>query len=112
IEKIAAAALAVSGARLLGYEADADHNRSVFTLAGEPQPVMEAAFRMCRTAAGLIDLNQHQGEQPRMGATDVIPFIPISGITMADCVNYAGQLGARIGTELQIPVFLYGDAAR
>lgn len=112
IEKIAAAARAVSGARLLGYEADADHNRSVFTLAGEPQPVMEAAFRMCRTAAGLIDLNQHQGEHPRMGATDVIPFIPISGITMADCVNYAGQLGARIGTELQIPVFLYGDAAR
>ncbi len=112
IENIAAAARQVAGARLLGYEADADHNRSVFTLAGEPLPVMEAAFRMCRTAAALIDLNQHQGEHPRMGATDVIPFIPISGVTTADCVGFAEQLGARVGRELDIPVFLYGDAAR
>lgn len=112
IEKIASAAREVAGARLLGYEADADHNRSVFTLAGEPQPVMEAAFRMCRTAAGLIDLNQHKGEHPRMGATDVIPFIPISEVSTADCVSYAEQLGARIGNELEIPVYLYADAAR
>lgn len=112
IEQIAAAARDIPGVGLLGYEADADHNRSVFTLAGEPQHVMEAAFRMCRTAAGMIDLNQHQGEHPRMGATDVIPFIPISGLNMQDCAKMAEQLGERIGSELKIPVFLYGEAAR
>ena len=112
IEKLADAIRSVEGARLLGYEADSDHNRSVFTIAGEPDPVAEAAFQGCKLAAELIDLNSHTGEHPRMGATDVIPFIPISDVTTEDCVKLAESLGERIGEELEVPVFLYGDAAR
>jgi glutamate formiminotransferase / formiminotetrahydrofolate cyclodeaminase len=112
IEQIAGAVRAVEGVNLLGYESDTDHNRSVFTLAGEPEPVLEAAFAACRKASELIDLNNHKGEHPRMGATDVIPFIPISDITMEECVKLAGRLGARIGKELSIPVFLYAEAAK
>jgi glutamate formiminotransferase / formiminotetrahydrofolate cyclodeaminase len=112
IEQIADTVRAVKGVNLLGYESDTDHNRSVFTLAGEPEPVMEAAFAACRKAAVLIDLNKHTGEHPRMGATDVIPFIPISDVTMAECVKLAERLGARIGKELNIPVFLYAEAAK
>ncbi|MCB9894297.1 MAG: glutamate formimidoyltransferase [Planctomycetes bacterium] len=112
IEAIAEAIRAVDDVRLLGYEADADHNRSVFTIAGEPGPVSEGAFQACRKAAELINLNEHQGEHPRMGATDVIPFIPISEIDMPECVKLAEALGERIGKELEIPVFLYGEAAR
>ena len=112
LEQIAAAITAVPGANLLGYEADADHNRSVYTIAGEPADVSEAAFQGCKKAAELIDLTNHKGEHPRMGATDVIPFIPISDITTEDCVKLAEALGARIGNELGIPVYLYGDAAR
>lgn len=112
IEKLADAVRGVEGARLLGYEADNDHNRSVFTIAGEPGPVSEAAFQACKLASTLIDLNEHSGEHPRMGATDVIPFIPISEISTEECVKLAEKLGERIGTELEIPVFLYGEAAR
>ena len=112
IDALADAIRKVPGARLLGYEADADHNRSVFTIAGEPASVSEAAFQACKLAATLIDLNNHSGEHPRMGATDVIPFIPISDIETADCVKLAEALGERIGRELEIPVFLYADAAR
>lgn len=112
LEQIANAVTSVPGANLLGYEADGDHNRSVYTIAGEPADVSEAAFQACKKAAELIDLEKHQGEHPRMGATDVIPFIPISDITTEDCVKLAEALGERIGTELNIPVFLYGDAAK
>lgn len=112
IEKLAGAIRKIDGARLLGYESDHDHNRSVFTIAGEPGPVSEAAFMACKLAAELIDLNRHSGEHPRMGATDVIPFIPIRDISTEQCVALAEDLGARIGGELQIPVYLYGDAAR
>lgn len=112
LEEIARCVTSVAGANLLGYESDADHNRSVFTIAGTPAEVSEAAFLACRKASELIDLREHQGEHPRMGATDVIPFIPISEISMAECVALAERLGDRIGTELQIPTFLYGDAAR
>jgi glutamate formiminotransferase len=101
----------IPGAILLDHHMDADHNRSVLTFAGEPAPVAEAAFRLVARAAELIDLNQHQGEHPRMGATDVVPFVPLDGLTLADCAEMARQVGQRIGDELGIPVFLYEAAA-
>ena len=99
------------GAILLGHEMDSDHHRSVLTFAGDPEAVLEAAFRVAQRAAQRIDLNQHRGEHPRMGATDVIPFVPIEGLTLEDCAELARRLGRRIGDELGIPVFLYESAA-
>jgi len=112
VDKIVSAAAAVKGAVILGCESDKDHNRSVLTLAGEPEPVMQAAFEACKAARDLIDLREHKGEHPRMGATDVIPFVPISGISMAECIKLAERLGERIFRELDVPVYLYGEAAR
>ena len=103
--------VAVPGAILLDGESDADHHRSVLTFAGEPAPVMEAAFRLVRRAAELIDLNHHRGEHPRMGATDVVPFVPVEGVTLDDCAEMARSTGRRIGEELGIPVYLYEAAA-
>ena len=102
---------AVPNVFLLDEEMDADHHRSVLTFAGLPDSVAEAAFQCTRVATDLIDLRQHQGAHPRIGATDVIPFVPIRGVTMEDCVGLARRLGARIGRELHIPVFLYERAA-
>ncbi len=102
----------VEGVRLLDYSSDASHNRSVITFVGDLEPVKEAAFRLAKKAAELIDLDQHTGEHPRMGATDVLPFIPISGVSMEECVAAAEEVGRRMGEELGIPVFLYGEAAR
>ena len=102
---------AVPGVKLLDHSMNADHNRSVVTFIGEPEKVLEAAFAACSKAAKLINMEQHHGEHPRIGATDVIPFVPISEVTMADCVEMAKKLGERIGTELQIPVYLYEEAA-
>jgi glutamate formiminotransferase/formiminotetrahydrofolate cyclodeaminase len=90
---------------------DGDHNRSVITFAGEPEAVVEAAVRGASTAVELIDLNQHIGEHPRMGALDVLPFVPIKGVTMDECVDLARKTGKRIADELGIPVFLYEKAA-
>ena len=101
----------VEGVRLLDQEMDKDHNRAVVTMVGEPEPVMEAAFRAIARAAAVIDMEKHAGEHPRMGATDVCPFIPISGVTMDDCVELAKKLGERVGRELGIPVYLYEAAA-
>ena len=101
----------VPGVTLLDLDPDPSHNRAVFTFVGRGAAVSEAAFRLARRAAELIDLNHHKGEHPRMGATDVIPFVPVEGATMADCVALARRLGERIGRELSIPVFLYGEAA-
>ncbi len=112
VDKIVAAMGAVPGVNVLGSESDPDHNRSVVTLAGEPDAIAEGAFQGCRTAAGLIDLRNHKGEHPRMGATDVIPFVPIADITMAECAALAERVAKRIGDELKIPTFLYGDAAK
>ncbi|MGQ0810807.1 MAG: glutamate formimidoyltransferase [Nitrospiraceae bacterium] len=92
---------------MLDHTMDPDHHRAVLTFAGTPEAVAEAAFRVTRAAAGLIDLRTHQGVHPRVGATDVVPFIPIRGATMEDCVALAKQVGLRIGNELDIPVFLY-----
>src|SRR5215831_16621139 len=102
---------AVPGVTLLDREMDPDHNRSVLTFAGEPDPVMEAAFRAIAKAAELIDLNHHSGQHPRMGATDVVPFVPVEGVTLDDCAELARRLGMRVGAELAIPVYLYEAAA-
>ena len=101
----------VPGVRLLDAQADASHNRSVFTFVAPPDAAVEAAFRGVKLAAERIDLRVHKGEHPRMGAADVVPFIPLEGATMDDCVALAKRLGERIGSELGIPVFLYERAA-
>lgn len=111
IDKIAAAIESVEGARLLDRSSDLDHNRTVLTFAGGAEAVEEAAFRAIKVAAELIDLNQHTGEHPRIGATDVVPFVPLSGITMEECVLLARRLGERVGGDLRIPVYLYEYAA-
>ena len=112
IEAIVNAAKEVPGITVLDVNPDHDHNRVVVTFIGEPEAVSEAAFRSCKKASELIDLNQHHGEHPRMGATDVIPFVPLAGVTMEDCVQLAEALGERIARELDIPVYLYEQAAR
>ena len=100
------------GARLLDLSSDPNHNRTVITLAGEPQAVAEAAFDVARAAIASIDLTHHHGEHPRMGAVDVIPFIPVGGVTMAECCEIAEQVGKRIGQELNVPVYLYAESAK
>jgi len=102
---------AVSGVRLLSREMDADHNRAVITFIGSPDACGRAAFDACEEASRRIDLNQHKGEHPRMGATDVIPFVPVAGVTMDECVALAKSVGERIGSKLNIPVYLYSYAA-
>ncbi len=111
VDQIVAALISVPEIQLLDRSSDSDHNRTVLTYAGPPQAVEEAAFRAIQKAAELIDLNQHTGEHPRIGATDVVPFVPISGVTMDECVAMAKRLGRRVGTELDIPVYLYENAA-
>ena len=99
------------GVQLLDVQTDAAHNRSVFTMVGDPEATMDAAFAAMRVARERIDLTKHSGEHPRMGATDVVPFVPVSGTTMDDCIALARTLGERVGKELEIPVFLYARAA-
>lgn len=110
VEEIARA-IASAGVKILDREMDADHNRSVITFAGEPRAVEEGAFRGIATAARLIDLDTHRGEHPRIGATDVVPFVPVRGVSMDDCVAMARRLGERVARELEIPVYLYERAA-
>jgi len=104
-------AMKIPGVFLLDREMDADHNRCVITLVGEREPIQEAAIRGAGKAAELIDLTKHQGAHPRMGATDVVPFIPIDGVTIEDCVAMAKHVGAEIAQRYQIPVYLYEAAA-
>lgn len=104
-------AIQAPGVQLLDASRDADHNRSVVTVAGEPAAVLEGLFRAVATAAELIDLFTQRGVHPRLGATDVVPLVPIAGITLEECAALARQLGARIGTELELPVYLYEAAA-
>jgi glutamate formiminotransferase/formiminotetrahydrofolate cyclodeaminase len=111
IDAIAAAISAVDGVALLDVDPGDATNRTVMTFVGEPGPVEEAAFSSIGTAAGLIDMGSHTGEHPRMGATDVCPFVPMDGATMEDCVDLALRLGERVGEELGIPVYLYEHAA-
>jgi glutamate formiminotransferase / formiminotetrahydrofolate cyclodeaminase len=105
-------AMKVNGVYLLDREMDADHNRCVITLVGERDAIQEAAIRGVGKAAEVIDLTQHQGAHPRMGAADVVPFIPIDGVTIEDCVAMAQHVGAEIWKRFQIPVYLYEAAAR
>ena len=102
----------VAGVSLLNVNSDASHNRTVVTFVGEPQAAKLAAFKACAKAAELIDMEQHQGEHPRVGATDVIPFIPVSEVTMEECVELANELGREIAEKLDIPVYLYEAAAK
>src|SRR5205823_2360739 len=104
-------AMKVDGVYLLDREMDADHNRCVITLAGERVAVQEAAIRGVGKASELIDLNKHQGAHPRLGAADVVPFIPIDGVSIADCVTMARHVGEQIWKRFQIPVYLYEAAA-
>lgn len=108
---IAQAISDVTGVRLLDISADADHNRTVITYVGPPDAAEEAAFQAIARAAQLIDLDEHEGEHPRIGATDVFPFIPVRGIGVDECVAIAHRLGQRVGDELGIAVYLYGAAA-
>ena len=112
IDAIVQAALAVPEVVLLDREADADHNRSVLTFAGPPAAVADAAFRAVEKAVALIDLTVQQGAHPRIGAADVVPFVPIEGITLAECVQLAERLGGEIWSRLKVPVYLYEAAAR
>ena len=111
IEAIARAIQSVPEAILLDRHSDLDHNRTVLTFAGPPPAIEEAAFRSIAKAAELINLDEHRGEHPRIGATDVVPFVPISGLNMQDCVEIARRLGRRVGEGLGIPVYLYEQAA-
>ena len=110
VDQIVAAA-SVPGVRILDRSSDLDHNRTVLTFAGTPQAVELAAFRAIQKAAELIDMNVHTGEHPRIGATDVVPFVPISGVSMAECIEMARRLAQKVGSELNIPVYLYEAAA-
>ena len=112
IEKIVEEIRIVDEVKLLDYSMDKDHNRSVVTFVGEPEKVIEAAFNAVKTAAELIDMKNHSGGHPRMGATDVIPLIPISDVTMEECAEYSKKLGKKIGEELNISVFLYEKSAK
>ncbi|MHC1739663.1 MAG: glutamate formimidoyltransferase [Anaerolineaceae bacterium] len=111
VEAILASIRAVAGVHILDKHSDLDHNRTVVTMIGAPAAVEEAAFQSIKKAGELIDLDQHTGAHPRIGATDVVPFVPITDITMSDCIEIARRLGKRVADELQIPVYLYEDAA-
>ena len=111
VARLAQAISSVATACVLDTHLDPDHNRSVITFVAAPDMVVEAAFRAVRLASELIDMRRHQGVHPRLGATDVLPFVPISGVTMEDCVTLAHAAGERIARELSIPVFFYERAA-
>ncbi|MDK2744993.1 MAG: glutamate formimidoyltransferase [Nitrospira sp. BO4] len=111
IQALIDAVTSTTGVALLDHSMDTDHHRSVLTFCGNPDAIVEAAFRAIRIATDLIDLRKHVGGHPRVGATDVVPFIPIRGTTMQDCVQLAKRLGEKVARELEIPVFLYERAA-
>ncbi|MDH3627737.1 MAG: glutamate formimidoyltransferase [Acidobacteriota bacterium] len=112
IQAVTAEIEGIEGVQLLDVDPGQATNRTVITFAGTPEPVLEAAFRVIRKAAELIDMSRHEGAHARMGATDVCPFVPMQGATMQDCVELAERLGKRVGDELGLPIFLYGEAAR
>lgn len=111
VDAIASAISSVSGVRLLDREMDPNHNRCVITFIGDRRSVVEGAMAGARKAVELIDMNAHHGEHPRIGALDVLPFVPVSGVTMEDCAALAREVGRRIATELGVPVYLYEAAA-
>ena len=111
IKQITDAIQAVAGVQLLDVDPGADTNRTVVTFVGDPDSVVEAAFQATRTAAAVLDMSRHHGAHPRLGATDVCPFVPVDGVTLDDCAELARRLGARVGRELELPVYLYEHAA-
>lgn len=111
VREIASAVESVRAVRLLDRSSDPSHNRSVLTFVGEPDAVKEAAFRAIARAAELINMEEHEGEHPRIGATDVVPFVPVSGVGMDECVAIARTLGKEVAEQLRIPVYLYEEAA-
>lgn len=112
VRAIAGAIAGVKGIFLLGWESDPDHNRSVFTLAGEPELVLESVISGVAKAAELIDLRQHSGVHPRVGAADVVPFVPLEGVTIEECAHLAHRAGEEIWRSCHIPVYFYESAAR
>ena len=112
VDEILSAIRSAPGVRLVDSSLDASHNRSVVTFVGAPDAAQEAAFRAIAKAREKIDLTRHQGEHPRIGATDVVPFVPLEGSTMQECVELAWRLGQRVGRELEIPVYFYEAAAK
>ena len=112
IDAIAQAVASVSTVRLLDVDSGPGANRTVVTFAGAPDVVLESAFRAIECASNLIDMRNHRGAHPRLGATDLCPFVPLHGVAMSDCVKLAERLGERVAEELDIPIFLYGEAAR
>ncbi|HAZ31366.1 MAG TPA: glutamate formimidoyltransferase [Dehalococcoidia bacterium] len=111
IEEIVSVVKATSGVTLLDCSSDADHNRSVITFIGDSEGVKEAAYRLIEKTVALINMEKHQGGHPRIGACDVMPFVPIRGVTIAECVALAKELGAKVASGLNLPVYLYGEAA-
>src|SRR2546430_5250251 len=104
---VADAAASASGVTLLNVDAGADTNRTVITFVGEPEAMLEGAFRLVRKGIELIDMATHRGAHPRIGAVDVVPFIPVANVSMDECVDLARRLGERVGRELSIPAYLY-----
>lgn len=111
INQLVETAKSVPGVMLLDYSSDTSHNRSVFTLVGDPEGIAEAAFKLCKKASELIDMTKHEGAHPRMGATDVIPFVPIQEVTVEECVEISKKVAERVWNELAIPSFLYEYSA-
>jgi len=111
IERMATAIRQVPGVRLLDYSSDPSHNRSVFTLVGDAQPLKTATLALFDHALSAIDLRQHQGEHPRLGAVDVVPFVPIEGVTMDECVALAKEVAADVAARFNLPVYLYEEAS-
>ena len=111
IDELAGVARSIPGVLLLDHSSDTDHNRSVFTLIGDPAGITEAAVQLCKKASEIIDMTKHTGKHPRMGATDVIPFVPVREMSMDECVDISKQVAGRIWTELKIPSILYEYSA-
>jgi glutamate formiminotransferase len=101
----------IDGVKVFELEYNKDHNRCLFTIVGDPESVLASVFESIKVATKLIDMNSHYGEHPRIGATDVVPFVPVSGVSMEECVELASKLGKKVGDELEVPVFLYEEAA-
>lgn len=112
IDAIFKSAQSVKSAKVFELEFNASHNRMLFTIVGEPEAVMNSVFESIKTATKLIDMNKHVGEHPRIGATDVVPFVPVSGVTMEECVEISNKLAEKVANELRIPVFMYEASAK